>query len=196
MKSFAIALITLSTFSAFAKDIAADTVLGIVTLGKGFENDTVKVYNADGSLWVWHSLDGINHGQGANDFRPYTDYPDYFVLCLRVVSIKGNHYEIIANEETGLKKYAILDKRSKLTFVGTQAYLKNNTIGFDWNTNPLRKAIAGAPIDFDRSLFRTEIITFKGDWAKVKICDDDKHCVEGWVRWRKGNEMFVKIYKD
>jgi hypothetical protein len=174
----------------------ADTTFGIVTFGAGYHaTDTISVLNADGTVWHQFSfLDGFNLVD-KNRFLPQICDPDYLDLVISVVSSKGTRYEIIADEETGLRKFVIADNK-KLKFESYQNYILHRVIGFDSKTNPPRKTINGEILN-DCKSDRSSIISFKGDWIKIELYDEvAKTETSGWLRWRKGSKLLIWLYKD
>src|SRR4051812_32282528 len=74
----------------------ADTILGIVTYGAGYtDNDSIKIYNEDGSIWHLVTYSYVTQEPGAMEFRPFAFYPDYDILAMRAVSKNNNRYEVI-----------------------------------------------------------------------------------------------------
>ncbi|MEI9917232.1 MAG: hypothetical protein WDO14_00350 [Bacteroidota bacterium] len=202
MKALSALLLITCSFSSFAqtKSTPADTLFGIITFGpKADIPDTVKLTNADGSLWYWFSISKGGGGPGDPQFRPFTYDPDYFGLAMIVTSRKGNRYEFIVDEQTGLKKFVALDKREKLAFVPVRQYiLGESTIEFNTKDNPPRKTPDGEVIKVDKKYYARPL-DFKGDWLKVKLVDvDDGRSlnIEAWFRWRDGYKLLTYFFKD
>ncbi len=186
----------LTSFATQTNSIQADSLFGIITFGAKYQvQDTIKIYNADGSLWHWLNLDDKHREPANKNFVPYNYDADYFRLAMRVVSRKGNRYEIIANELTGLKKFVVVDQRAIIAFVTWQEYIMKQLIGYEPASNPLRKTINGEVTTVSDD-YRAHAVSFKGDWVQLKFDDYKlKDVARGWVRWRKGNEIILYFSK-
>ena len=83
----------------------------------------------------------------ANDnFKPFAFHPDYFLLVLKCVRRSENRFEVVVNEETGMKKYVNVDD-PVIKFETWEAHILKNTfaIDFDRKENSVRKT-PGAPV--------------------------------------------------
>lgn len=174
----------------------ADTLLGVLTLGPNYSiDDTIKIYNDDGSLWHWvafkDEIKKIRHP----DFDPLGFHPDYFMLDLIVASQKENHFEVIVNDETGLRKTVIEARPGQLRLKTFHEFLKDEAIEFDFETNPIRESIDGKPIlNKSSNNFEVKTIGVKNDWLKIKYWDyKAKKETIGWIRWREGDKMLIRL---
>jgi len=181
----------------------ADTTLGIITLGPRFSTeDTIRLYNHDGSLWHLFSYK-YNDSDGKYDFynpdfQPLGFHPDYYVLALSVTSINNKTYEVIVNESTGLRKYIKL-KDNKLKFLTYQQYIfQQGFFLFDTAGNPVRDSINGQPIvisDAKERVARPK--KFQGDWLMINFENrSSKASTIGWIRWRKAQTLLIYFVVD
>ena len=113
---------------------------------------------------------------------------------MRVVSRKGNKYEIIANEAGKIRKFVIVDNKI-LKHESFQDYLLRSVIGFDRTSNPVRRNIDGELIEIG-DYEQIQPVIVKGDWIKLEFKDITQQSSFGWVRWRDGDHILVLIYKD
>lgn len=101
----------------FDKQQNIQNTLGVIVRSKSYgEHDFIKIYNADGSLWykfTFYYDEKNGRFPSQNDsFRPFTFHPSYFLLALKCVRKIKDRYEVIVNEETGLKKYVLASDTS------------------------------------------------------------------------------------
>ena len=195
----------------FERDIGDSK--GVVTLSEKYgEDDTVKIYNADGSMWyefsyydesAFDQLESIN-----TDFRPFAFHPDFLILGLRVVGEDDKRYEVVVNEEDGLKKF-VLKNDEDLEFEPFDKHIVSTyAVDFDPSKNPVLKEPGGEKVDEDYSkvpLFKA--VKVGGDWVEIKWNSPDAGGASsntnvpgegtektGWVRWRDGSKMTIELF--
>ena len=190
-------------------DTIGDTI-GVVVLNelKYGEEDFVHFYNEDGSLWykfTYYYDDSDGEFEYANDdFIPLSFRVDYFRLALRCVGKDNGRYEVIVNEETGLRKYVRADDRF-LKLETWEEHLQDTAVDFNQAENPVleaphgrvkKVALPGSGAPF-HSVHTVEV---KGEWLKVKW-DTSRGTVSqvpkydyGWIKWKKGDKLLVEFF--
>lgn len=183
---------------------ANDSIIGVITLDDHFDGkDTVRILNQDGSSWHKFSY-SYDDSDGVYDFynesfRPFAFNPDGYSLALTAVSRNGDKFEVIVNEETGLKKYIVVNQKSGLTFKTCSEFLTSSfAVSFDQNSNPLRKTIAGEKIGLKKSdNFLVRPLEINKDWLKVQYEDlSTKTKTEGWIRWKDSKKIIIQVHSD
>jgi hypothetical protein len=177
-----------------------DHTLGVVTLAdSGAKPDTIRFYNADGTLWyVFTSLYDDSVGVRAfpnHDFKPLAFHPDYFILCLAATRRTSDGYDVIVNQETGLTKHLPL-----LPFLRFRTWeehvLSVFALEFDPAVNPIRTQPRNrAPIiPFPGTSAVYHPAEVKGDWVRVAWGEDSNDSRTGWIRWRVGTRVVVDFF--
>ena len=182
-------------------------IKGLIVLGEEYNkpNDLIRFYNEDGSFWYeftfyYDDTDGDFEYRNDN-FRPYSFHPDYFTLALKMSGETADRYEVIVNEETGLKKY--VEKIStNLRFESWQDHiLRTFAIEFDKTANPLRTSPNGVPRTDDLSTVdRFQADEIDGDWLRVKWDkeknpnDDPALTDSAWIRWRERDILLIEWF--
>ena len=192
-----------------AIDTVGDTI-GVIALDelKYGKEDFVHFYNEDGSLWYkftyyYDDSDG-EFDYPNDDFIPFAFHVDYFRLALRCVSKDNGRYEVIVNEETGLRKYVKADDPVLKLETWEEHILKTVAVDFNQAKNPVLKAPQGrvkkVALPGSGAPFHTvHTVEVKGEWLKVKW--DTSHGTGsqvprydyGWIRWKKGNKLLVEF---
>ncbi len=141
-----------------------------------------------------------SRNDNANPFNPrfFVDNPDYFRLIFDCTKSTDKNYQVIIDQKTN--EVGFIKKADSLFKFETAAeYVSEWTSGsfdFDRTQNPLRQepsdnATVISNVDQKKyKIWRAEKIEMKGDWIKVKIRDNE----EGWIRWRQGDKIVIKIY--
>ena len=100
MKGILILLFVASTLTSFAKETKlhqADSLFGLITFGAKYTvHDTIRIYNADGSLWHWLHLEDCCREPQNKEFGPYIFDPDYFELAMTIRHIDSICFHIVA----------------------------------------------------------------------------------------------------
>jgi hypothetical protein len=176
---------------------------GVVTLSEQYsKNDFVRIYNEDGSLWYEYSYyydDSDGKFEYTNEnFKPFSFHPDYFVLAMRCASQDENRFEVIVNEETGLKKFVRKDDRS-LKFETWELHIpKAFAVDFERQRNPVRMNPDGkikTIVSPSKSLFHP--VEVNGEWLKIRwisVIKEKKIENVGWVKWKENNKILVELY--
>lgn len=185
---------------------------GVVVLSEDYgENDTVRIFDENGGIWyefsyydeaAFDELESIN-----TDFRPFAFHPDYLLLAMRVVGQTGTSYEVVVNEETGLRKFVRKDDKSLEYETFEKHIVSTYAVDFDEKANPVLSEPYGEAETIDYSkigLFRASEV--EGDWVLVtwevqappsgsnSNAAPDAQRRSGWVRWRNERKMIIDLY--
>lgn len=157
------------------------------------ENETIKIYNADGSMWYEFSFfekSPLYYKKNSkSDFKPFVPLKD-FVFYLRLRAISNKRYEVVVNEETQETKYMLINDPILGRESFEQIILRGGRVTFDEESNPLRESPDG---QIKQNIEVSDEIRFipnqiDGDWLEVRI---PRSTERGWIRWRKGNEILI-----
>lgn len=176
--------------------------LGLIVLSENYgENDFIRIYNQDGSLWYrftyyYDGSDGKFEYYN-EEFVVFSFHPDYFILGLRCVGEDKNYYHVIVNEETGLKKF-VKKSDTNLKLESWEQYVLNSlAIEFNNEQNPLREEPGGQLISVDiKETLNFHAEEIKGEWLKVSWYDNDDREQEpkfGWVKWKKDQKIIINL---
>ena len=177
--------------------IHLDNSVGIITLtDKYTRQDTVKIYNEDGSLWYKFSYfyddsDGEFDYYNKN-FSPLAFHPDYFLLALKVTRIEKNRYEVLVNENTELYKY-IKKEDSFLKYESWKDHVLNvYAVDFEAEKNPLRKEpnIQATQIPYISDNFY-QPKRIDGNWLQV-IWKEKQDTSSGWIKWKENRQLLIE----
>jgi hypothetical protein len=169
----------------------------IVLSDKYSKDDTIRIYNADGSLWYEFSFYYENQGGKFNersDFAPFAFHPDYFTLALRCVGEEKNRYEVVVNDESGLRKF--VKKGDKVLRFQTWEYHVTEAfaVQFENKTNPIRVTPDGNQQDLNLP----EDVTFhpvkiNGEWLQVRW-ESEGSAKSGWIKWKGNEQLLVELF--
>jgi len=169
-------------------------------LGK---NDFVRIYNDDGNLWhefsfFYDDSDGKFDYENEN-FRPFAFHPDYFILNLKCVGEDKNRYEVVVNEETGLKKFVKKEDRTLRFETWEELIPTLFAVGFKKEENPLRDIPNGKlkVVELPNEVIFHPIKVEK-DWLKVSWEDPKKNKGKdensGWIRWKENQKILIEFF--
>jgi len=178
---------------------------GVVALNKFVKGDFVRFYNADGSLWYeftyfYDDRDG-KFEYSNDDFRPFAFHQDNFLLVLKCTETTDRFFEVVVNEQTGLKKYVKANDPVLKFETWEKFVLSVFAVNFDKKANPLLEAPNGrvksvaVPSDANFRPVETE-----GDWLKVRWGPDAAKTrdampnASGWIRWKNDGTLLVDFY--
>ncbi len=173
---------------------------GLIVLSNRYgKNDFIRFYNEDGSLWYeftfyYDDSDGKFEYENEN-FAPFSFHQDYFVLALRCVGEDNSHFEVIVNEETGLKKFVRkADKTLKFETL-EKHILKSFAIDFNRTENPLRKIPEGEikVVDLPKEI-TFHPVEVKGEWLKVRWDNTKKDTDFGWIKWKENDKILIELF--
>lgn len=174
---------------------------GLIMLSDRYgKNEFIRFYNTDGSLWYdftfyYDDKDGKFEYEN-DDFAPFAFHPDYFLLALKCTGEDNNRYEVIVNEDTGLKKF--LKKDPALKFQSWEEHVKGAfAVKFNQVENPLRESPDGkARKDLPKEV-PFHPVEAKGEWLKVRWGESQqpkKDTASGWIKWRDGDQILVELF--
>ncbi len=177
--------------------------IGMIVLSEGYgKNDFLRFYNSDGSLWYQFTF-FFNDKDGAfpyanDDFAPFSFHPDNFLLALKCIGEHDAVYEVIVNEETGLKKFI---KKSDPAFALEsleEHIVKAFAVSIDDESNPIRNTPSrtGKLINGTKEA-TLHPIQIEGDWLKVRWdspTESQSTINYGWVKWRSDNVIIIEIF--
>ena len=176
---------------------------GLIVLSDQYgKNDFIRFYNDDGSLWYEFSFYYEQIGDRTfpenENFRAFAFHRDYFVLALKCVGEDKNRYEVVVNEDTGLKKF-VKKSDATLKFQTLDEHItKAFAIKFDRVKNPLLEAPNGKVRNVDLSPELTfHPVEVRGEWLKVRwdsSKDPKEQVLSGWVRWRDNDQILVELF--
>jgi hypothetical protein len=176
------------------------------------DKEIIRLFNKDGSLWYEFSFyedNALSYLKKPNaDFAPFRFDPDIFVLALKCVRSDADRYEVIVNEESGLRKFVNRDDPILKSQRWEDHVVKWSMVEFDISRNPPRsRPDITADIIRVPSLPKDYVVVFypdkiEGDWLRIrwnlsesgaKYQNKDEF---GWVRWRdKENNLIVRPLK-
>lgn len=175
--------------------------LGVATLrDQASLGDTIRIYNADGSLWYQFSFlydDSDGEWDFPNpDFRPLAFHPDYALLALVVVARSDSTFEVVVDEETGSTKW-VASGNQVVVESWEDLLLSVFSIEADAATNPVRVRpdLAAREVRVPESVDGLHPIEIVGDWVRVELIDLDKtEWDQGWLRWRERGHLLVDLF--
>lgn len=175
---------------------------GVVVLNKYSKGDFVRFYNADGSLWYEFSYfydDSDGKFEYANDeFRPFAFHQDYFLLVLKCTETSDKFFEVVVNEETGLRKHVKANDPVLKLEPWEKFVLSVFALKFDKKANPILETPNGHVKTVDipaGASFRP--VEAEGEWLKIrwdtagaKTGKTDK----GWIRWKSDESLLIDFH--
>ncbi len=178
--------------------------LGVIVLGRNYgKQDFIHIYNRDGSIWYkftyyYDERSGQFPYKNSN-FKPFAFHPDYFVLALKCVRKVRDQYEVIVNEESGLKKY-IKANDSALAFEPwSQHVLTVFSVDFNPAKNPLLKTRQGQRRAIPPKDTFFHPVKVEGNWLMIEwvikrrtSAEKEKYAY-GWVKWRDKKKLLVEL---
>lgn len=176
---------------------------GLIVLSDRYgKKDFIRFYNEDGSLWYeftfyYDDSDGKFEYEN-EEFAPFSFHQDYFVLALRCIGEDKTRYEVIVNEETGLKKFVKKDDPTLKLETWEEHLRKLFAVGFDREKNPMRETPEGQAkiVEFPKEV-PLHPIEVRGDWLKVRWDSSEKsrkHAESGWVKWRDNDQILIELF--
>ncbi|MBS1795884.1 MAG: hypothetical protein JSS81_18665 [Acidobacteria bacterium] len=174
---------------------------GLIVLSDRYrKNEFVRFYNEDESLWYeftffYDDSDGKFDYENEN-FLPFAFHPDYFSLALKCVGEDKNRYEVIVNEETGLKKF-VKKNDPTLKFQTWEDHItKAFAVDFNRNENHLRETPQGK---IKTGELPSEVtfhpVKMEGDWLKVSwdVAKQGDNAGSGWIKWKENQKLLIEL---
>lgn len=132
------------------------------------------------------------------DFKPFSFYPDYFLLEFEYLGKVDSGLEVLINKEKKISKFIPIN--SNVSVLSWFEYFMGSAIGFNKLLNPIKSnPIETADvIKYDESII-WEIAEVKGDWIKIvcsNICDNacpENSTTEGWIKWKNKDVMIIDL---
>lgn len=176
---------------------------GVIVLTDRYDkDDVVNLYNEDGSLWYKFTFyDDGSSKPAREDFKPFSFHRDYFVLALKCVGARAGRFEVVVNEETGMKKYVRADD-PVLQFQTWEEHIPQVfAVGFNQKDNPVldgpgrRAKSINLP---NGTIFHP--VKVEGEWLKVRRGGaeqtEDKNLNDnvGWIKWKKDGLLLIELF--
>ena len=188
------------------KKVSIKNTIGVIVLSTHYgKNSFVRIYNADRSLWyefTYYYDDSDGKFEYADDkFKPFAFHPDYFLLVLKCVRRSQNRFEVVVNEETGMKKYVNVDDPVLKFETWERHILRHPSIDFNRKENPVLETPAGKvkASDFPKEVL-FEAVEIKGEWLKIRWTRAEEQARKnkqndfGWIRWKKDDALLIDIF--
>lgn len=177
--------------------------IGVVALTDRYDKDDfIHIYNEDGSLWYKFTFyDNEAVRQTNDDFKPFSFHQDYFVLALKCVGKSEGRFEVVVNEETGMKKYVRVNDPVLKFQTWEEHILQVFAVDFNRKDNPILEKPGGQvkSIDFSKGItFRP--VEMKGEWLKVQWNGTEKTEGKnrddnfGWIKWKKNGFLAIELF--
>jgi hypothetical protein len=113
---------------------------------------------------------------------------------------EAGRFEVIINEETGLKKYVKANDPSLKFEKWENHILKVFSVGFNRKENPVLNVPQGRVKKVSMPDVPFHPVEVRGEWLKVKwdVANGTENkgikYDSGWVRWRKGERLLVELF--
>ncbi len=173
--------------------------IGVIVLTEKItKNDTIKIYNKDGSLWhmftyYYDDSDG-KYDFYNEEFRPFSFHPDYFLLALKVTDDVGDSYRVVVNESEGLKKFLRKTNHSLKFQTWEEHILSLFSVGFNYDKNIIKTSpnneSESIKYDSDEFYHPSQI---KGKWLQVKWGSEGSWNY-GWIKWREKEKLLIELF--
>jgi len=173
--------------------------IGVVTISDDFDNSDhiLEFLNDDGS--VWNAINLFDEWKPIEGFIIMAFHPDYFLYKIKCKEKTSEYYRVVVNEETGLTKRILISSKLKLQ-TWEEYVLDVFTVSFNISETSILDKINGSPVTKlpvkNQFLFPKEV---KGEWMRIIWTDsnyptDDSINYSGWIKWKKGNEIIVRLH--
>lgn len=173
-----------------------------------FIGQAIRFYNSDGSLW-YESVSNESGGKmWKENLSPFAYHPGYSLFKFRVTGKSSNWIEIIADENTGVKKY-IRAQNLGIKFKGLEEYILQqdtvNTLNNKLYSEPNGEEIRDFPYRFVRKI----PVQIEDNWLKFKFkireseykeainYDNEIASIDetfGWIKWKNGEKISVDFF--
>ena len=171
---------------------------GLIVLNEKYgKDDTIRIFNDDGSLWYEFTYYYEDRGGKFNeksDFAPFSFHPDYFTLGLICVGEDKDRYEVVVNNELGIRKFVKKDDRSLELQTWEQHVSEAFAVRFDFGTNPVyaepSKAAKRLSLPADDTFHPVQVT---GEWLKIRWADEST-TGSGWIKWRENDRLLIELY--
>lgn len=205
------ALLALSPHSSLAQDHSSKSI-GVITLNRFEETDSLKFYNDDGSIWLSFSpffREDESVFIMPEKFNPLSFHPDYFLFSVKTIAVQDGLAEVIVNEENRTAKFVNLSDSTLVHRTWIEYFNNAVCIG----VNPSSNTIYEQPsVDASQVFVQTQDelcaipIIVEEDWLRVKWPADGRRLFgegneikdwkTGWLKWRDENDnLQVYVYQ-
>jgi len=179
--------------------------IGLVVLREGYQlKDPIRIYNPDGSVWLEFELsDDSKVRYEADDFKPVILDTERYSLVLKCTGQDKTRYEVLVNDETGLKRYVRKNDKN-LRFETWEAYVLGLfAVGIDEKTNPILETPAGTVkqnIPQPLKEWPLHPVETRGDWMRIEWDENPNRPGKGkkdsgWIRWRDEEKIVVELFQ-
>ena len=142
----------------------------------------------------------IKNETGINDwFKPEQLFFEHDIFLLRVDTVIGSWYKVIANSTNGETYWTKADSIKK--FIKWQTFLLKEVSSIDKGDVDLEIKITAsgkaATIKKIESTDCFKVLEIKGDWIRIKTnteleCSESKRPIKsGWIKWRQNNRLTI-----
>lgn len=172
--------------------INIENTLGVLVF-QSIKKPGFEIYNENGTLWK--QLDIADFSSNSKDsILPFALSPDNFLLVFKCRNIVNDNYEIIVNEELGLKKYIKKNDKNFIFETWEKHILAAFSVEFNSQTNPIysEPSIVSNIIAKDNDEFYYPV-QVKDDWLKIKWGEND-NLNYGWIKWRSENKILIELF--
>jgi hypothetical protein len=183
-------------------EYSIEGAIGVVVLTDHYsKSDFVNIYNEDGSLWYRFTFYGTETNNLSNTtFKPLSFNRDYFLLVLKCMGKSEGRFEVVVDEETGLRKYARADDPVLKLQTWEEHILQTFAVDYNRQDNPVLDRPNGSVKGLDVSkevMFHP--VEINGEWLKVrwsvpgKLGTNNVNNNSGWIRWKKGRNISIEL---
>lgn len=191
-------------FETIDSDKIMKGTIGLVVLSDSYQvGEPIRIYNTDGSVWIEFELSDNNTIEyGANGFKPVILDTDRVDLVLKCTGQDRSRYEVLVNDETGLKKYVKKSDRN-LRFETWEAYVVDMfAVSFDEKENPVLESPRGkVKQNMPQPLkeWTLKPVAVRGVWMKIEWDENPSRPGKGkkdsgWIRWRDSEKIIVHLF--
>ena len=162
------------------------------------KDNKIKMYSPDSGTEEFTI--GISGGMvvtEAHGLNPLVAKPDYELLHFRILGSDNTRLHIEFDKDDPYSAGYWTDKsQDGLKIVPELEYWQSYR---SVSVQPLLNPVRVKPSDDAEVVIREADLTiteYNGDWAKVinNECNGDQTFKEGWIRWRNGDKLLVRIY--
>lgn len=182
--------------------------LGILKINPNFfreDADTLSILNIDSTLFgkihnpkpdIYFPEVFLLDGEVSNA-RAY--FPDYSILIFDAFPLENSYYRIRINDSDKIIKHS----EGTTIYEDWETHISNSYLTTK-SSNPLMKSNSEKSDkleleDRDYKYLSFKVVKVDGEWAKVQClsecegCPEDGSTVEGWLRWKIGEKLLVRI---
>ncbi|EKT3967229.1 hypothetical protein NTJ12_002314 [Flavobacterium psychrophilum] len=165
---------------------------GLLVLKRDYsKEDTITIYNSNGSRWKSFKFDDFFSD---NEINPYTMKAENNLLVFKCLKTEKKYFKIIVDEDKQNAKYI---KQSDSNFkyeTLAEHIISVPFVGFDNEKNPLYQE----PDSKSKQLLFNinedyHPVKTKGDWLMI----EDSNNQDYWIKWRDNNgKLILELFYD